>query len=151
MIDHGPNRGANRPRYIAPQQTDGKTKQEFQFDADPNTLMKQYSKTGKKDLFEQTQKIALAGDFSQIPDFFTALLQVQEVREDYENLPIAIKRATHNSPNELFELMSDPDRRDQCVELGLFEDTAEQQTIPTAPPEPEEKPPEPESPVQGGE
>ncbi len=145
------------PRNATPAGTDGRTKQDFKHDADPNTLMRAFSKTGKKELFEQTDRIAQYGDFSNTPDFFSALLQVQEVKEDYENLPIQVRRATHNSPNELFEMLSDPSKLDQCIELGLIEDTqTEALSIPTAPPQPAPDLPPPGEPkpdgsVQGGE
>lgn len=151
MISDG-NRFRNRPPRPTLRTSKILTKQEFQFDADPNTLMKAFSKTGKKELLIQTEKIALHGDFSEVPDFFSALLQVQEVTEEYDQLPIEIRRATHHSPNELFELMSDPKRIDLAIELGLRPPkTTKPLEIPTAPSLKTEPGSSPDSPIQGGE
>lgn len=98
----------------------GRTKQSFQFEGDPNTLMKQFSKSGDKDIFKVTQAIARHGDFSEIPDFFSALLQVQAVQEEFESLPSKIRNAVNNSPEELFELLTDPARIDEAIELKLI-------------------------------
>ena len=151
MIEQPKRKRSNhqRPKSKKP----SRVKQSFKYDADPNRLMKAYNKSGKKDLFEQTNRIAMHGDFSNIPDFFNALLQVQEVKAEFDELPIEVRRATHNSPLELFEMLSDPDKVEQCIELGLREKDAEG---PLDIPTPEKTEPVPEtaqseSPVQGGE
>lgn len=140
------------PRVFKIHHGASRTKSEFKFDSDPATLVKRFTKTGKIDVFAQTEKLALHGDFSEIPDFFTALLQCQKVEEQYLDLDIDVRRATHNSPRELFDMLADPEKIDDCIALGLRPpDTKEPLEIPTTP---EEKPTEEkpkESPIQGGE
>jgi len=132
------------PRVSVDLSKGGRTKQSFRLDSDPNKLMKQYSKSGDQDIFKVTKDIARHGDFSEIPDFFSALLQVQEVQEEFMELPSRIRNHVNNSAEELLELLADPSRLEEAIELGLREASSDEAlNIP--------QPPEPESRVQGGE
>ncbi len=133
---HPQDRERNRVSVSASE--GGRTKQSFQFDADPNTLMRQFVKTGKKEILEQTQSVAQYGDFSEIPDFFTALIQVQQCTEEFNELPVNIRVHVNNSPAEFLDLVSDPDRHAECVDLGLFEPDDRTMSIPQPP---EQNPP----------
>jgi len=132
-------------RVQMPGASDGRTKQSFQFDGDPNTLMKRFSKSGDRDIFNTTKQIARYGDFSEIPDFFTANLQVQEMEEEFLSFPSHVRNHVNNSVEELLELLVDPSRVDEAIELGLVaESTTKPMEIPL-------RDQEKESPVQGGE
>lgn len=115
----------------------GRTKQAFTFDADPNTLMRQFTRTGDADILKRTNAIALHGDFSAVPDFFTACLQVQQLEEEFSELPSKIRNHCDNDASKLIDLLADPQRLDECIELGLIEkDTEIPKEIPL-PPQPE--------------
>lgn len=130
----------------APDPKGSRTKQSFQFEGDPNTLMKAFGKTGNPDLFKSTTALAQYGDFSEIPDFATALIQVQEVRDEFMRLPSEIRNHVNNSPAEFMELLADPSRHQEMVDLGLVtdENQVDPPPIPTAVPAPAEPPSEPE-------
>ncbi len=151
-----PYREENYKRVQSKADIGGRTKSSFQFDADPNRIMKQFNKTGDLDLLNQTKKIALHGDFSQIPDFFTALLQVQKVEEDFMELPSKIRNHVDNDASKLMELLADPARVQEAIDLGLVADL-EVEAIPIPLPtpaaaEPTPTPEEgPETPIQGGD
>lgn len=139
-------------RVQSTEEAPSKTKQSFQFDADPNRLMQQYHKTGNLDLFKQTNAIAQHGDFSTVPDFFTALLQVQEVKEEFMGFPSALRSHFDNDPVQMLEMLADPDRVEESIELGLRPpEETEPIDIPQPPAPPPETPPEvnPPTPPEG--
>ncbi len=127
----------------------GRTKSAFQFDADPNKLMQQFTKSGNLELLQQTKKIALHGDFSAVPDFFTALLQVQQAEEEFMAMPSRIRNHVDNQVSEFIELISDPDRNQECLDLGLFSQDQPTFDIPT--PQPAPAVPAPAEPPTEGE
>lgn len=117
-----PNGTTNdRVRQVA--NVGGRTKQEFKDDADPNRLMKQFNRTGDFSILQQSKNIALHGDFSLVPDFFSALLQVQAVTEEFMQYPSEIRSHVDNDPAQLLELLADPNRVDEAIKLGLREPT----------------------------
>lgn len=145
------NKNSTRRRVQSTANIGGRTKQSFQFDADPNTLMKQFTKTGDENILKRTSAIAMHGDFSEIPDFFTALLQVQEVEEEFAALPSNIRNHCDNDASKFIALIADPARVDECIELGLVEDST---TRPKEVPLPsttglDPETPQPETPPEG--
>lgn len=140
----------NRPRRVqSTANIGGRTKQAFAKDADPNTLMRRFTKTGDTEIFKKTNAVAMHGDFSKVPDFFTALLQVQAVEEDFAGLPSQVRNHCDNSASSFIEMISDPTRIDECIELGVFPpDQEESLSVPQpaldlpapAEPQPEELP-----------
>lgn len=129
----------------------GRTKQSFKHDADPNRLMKQFTKTGDLDLLKQSKAIAMYGDFSQVPDFFTACLQVQECEEAFLELPSAIRNRMENSPSKFLDFLSDEANLSEAIELGLVEapiEEADPKPSPTVAKTPQSVP---DGSVQGGE
>lgn len=122
----------------------GRTKQSFKDDADPSQLVKRFTKTGDLDIFKQTNAVAMHGDFSAVPDFFTALLQVQEVQEEFMRYPVEMRASVNHDPAELIELLADPTRLDEAKTKGfVHEDEIEALEIPI-PPKSEGEPPPPE-------
>lgn len=125
----------------------GRTKQSFKDDANPARLVRQFTKTGDIDVFNQTAQVAMHGDFSAVPDFFTALLQVQEVQEEFMRYPSKMRASVNNDPAQLLELLADPDRVEEAKTLGfIHEDVIEPLPIPLPPDTPKtvegETPPE---------
>lgn len=111
----------DQPRVQSTANVGGRTKQSFQFDADPNTLMRQFTKTGDVEILKRSTAVAMHGDFSAVPDFFTALLQVQQVQEDFAALPSGTRSHFDNDPSKLIDAYADPSRLDELAELGLVD------------------------------
>lgn len=126
----------------------GRTKQSFQFVGDPSSLMRQFTKTGDQNLLIRTNNVAMHGDFSAVPDFFTALLQVQQLEEEFLGYPSEIRNHVDNDASKLIELLADPERVDEAIALGLVQPgETEPIDIPT-PPKPEVDPPQDPPPDQ---
>jgi len=62
---------------------------------------------------------AMYGDFASAPDFHTAQNLVIEAREQFMDLPAKVRKACKNDPGEFLEMVQDPERREELVELGL--------------------------------
>ncbi len=118
------HRLANPKRSQTVTNIGGRTKQSFTFDADPNTLMRQFTKTGDTDILKRTTAIAMQGDFSAVPDFFTALLQVQQVQEDFLALPSKARNHFDNDASLMIDALADPSRAQELVDLGLVDGTS---------------------------
>lgn len=59
-------------------------------------------------------------DFSEMPDYQTALNTVMAIDELFSNLPIKIKSHFDNNPAALMAAVEDPSQRDTLIELGVF-------------------------------
>lgn len=71
------------------------------------------------------------GDFSNTPDFQTALNAVREAELQFMALPAHIRAHCRNDPGEFLGMVFDPSRQAELVKLGLLKEQ-----IPTAAPKP---------------
>jgi len=66
----------------------------------------------------------LWGDFSEGSDFFHQLTRVRSAESAFMDLPPNIRRHCNGDPGEFLNMVYDPDRRDELVELGLVPELA---------------------------
>lgn len=99
---------------------ESRTKQSFRDECDINNLMDNWRATGNMAHTNQTPPVY--GDFSDVTDYQTAVLQVQAATEGFASLSARLRARFHNSPEELLAFTSDPENLEACVELGLLED-----------------------------
>lgn len=59
------------------------------------------------------------GDFSEFPDYVTALNQVRDAQAMFEGLPALVRDRFANDPAKLIAFVSDPQNRDEAIKLGL--------------------------------
>ncbi len=118
--------------------TPSRTKQSFKKEANINTIMKRYEQTGN--LPEIAGRIPQYGDFSNVGTYQEALHQVEAGRQAFMALPAAIRDLVQNDPALFMAFVSDPENREQMIELGLIEPKAKPKA-PEPEPEPEPEPP----------
>lgn len=94
------------------------TRQEFAEDADINNIMRKYS-SGFPSSFSGSRP-PLFGDFSNVPDYQTALNKVIDAQERFSELPSQLRRRFDNDPGKLLEFLSSDANRDEAVKLGLI-------------------------------
>jgi hypothetical protein len=94
------------------------TQQQFKESADINTMMEKYSKTGQ---ISVSDKEALYGDFSNVPDYIEAFNIVENAQKQFKALPSALRQELDGSPSKFLEFVADPKNTDRLVELGLAE------------------------------
>ncbi len=108
-----------------------------------NTIVKQYDRTG---VLPQDGREALYMDVSDVPDYRSALDQVNRADEMFMQLPADLRARFENEPAVFLDWTSDPANRAEMVELGMLPKPDEEE--PTAPPiapvvtEPPERAPE---------
>lgn len=59
------------------------------------------------------------GDFSNVPDFQTALNLVQEAQEAFSQLTTDVKKRFNQNPQELMDFLQDPKNDEEARKLGL--------------------------------
>lgn len=110
--------GARRPhaRVLAPAVDDGRTRQEFRDECDINTIMAKYGRTG---LLPTVDRQMNYGDFTELPDFMSAMNTVSKANEAFAALPAKVRKRFNNDPAEFCDYVSDPENIDEVRKLGL--------------------------------
>lgn len=93
------------------------TKQEFAEENDINFIVKRAQVTGELPL---NMKAPVYGDFSEVPDYQSALNIVNEAQEAFQSLSSAIRERFSNNPAMMLDFLADPRNIKEAVELGLI-------------------------------
>ena len=117
------------------------TEQSHKGECDINKIMAKYQRTG---LWPERLDTPRYGDFSSEVSFHDTMNKVREAEEDFMSLPPDIRSRFNQDPGELIGFLSDPENREEAIELGLLPDPEkEQQVLREASPGPEPIHPEP--------
>lgn len=96
------------------------TVQSAKDECDINLIVQKYT---LQDVLNASNNVmASYGDFSDVPDFQTALIRVQEATEAFSHLPVNVKKRFDNNPQLLFDFVNDDNNYDEAVKLGLVDD-----------------------------
>lgn len=106
-------------RKRVPYRTTGEslTKQSFKQDCDINNIMRQFERTG---IIDHVNKFA--GNYGHMPseiDYQAACNQMITAQNMFDSLPSKIRQHFHNDPAKFLAAASDPERREEMIELGL--------------------------------
>lgn len=92
--------------------------QSFKDECDINNILRRYQKTG---LISHVQRFqGKYSDLSSVPDYHQAMQIVLDANEAFDSLPSTVRKACNNDPVQFLQLVSDPEKRDQAVALGLM-------------------------------
>lgn len=108
-----------------------RTKQAFGEDSDVNAIMRKYLATGI--LPHVNRAPPRYGDFTGVEDYHEALVKVRTAEQLFSELPAKVRDHCRNDPAEFLDLVFDPARRPECVELGLVDAVADQAAVAAAP------------------
>lgn len=98
------------------------TKQCFAADADINTIMDRYAKTGYMiDPSVNPTRKPQFGDFSDVPTYQEAQQILIDAEEQFSALPSKIRERFENDPVNLLDFMSNPANYEEAVKLGIVE------------------------------
>lgn len=86
-------------------------------DADINTIMRRFEKTGQ--LPAMIQRNAAYGDFSTAPDYQTALNTVLHAQEQFSSLDAHVRKRFGNDPAQFLEFATNPKNAEEMVSMGL--------------------------------
>lgn len=90
--------------------------QSFKEECDINTIVRRFGLTG---VMPETMRMPLNGDFTNVPDFQTALNMVREASDEFMRLPAEVRKRFGNDPGELMVFLEDEKNREEAVKLGL--------------------------------
>lgn len=94
------------------------TQQHFKEEADVNSILEKYRKTGMVTHINQRQP--KYGDFSNMQDLRQNLDLVMSANDQFLSLPSRVRREFNNDPAELVEFLADPSNHEKAIELGLL-------------------------------
>jgi uncharacterized protein YigA (DUF484 family) len=87
---------------------------------DINKIMKKYEKTGLIDHLNKNPEARDYGDFTNIEDFQSAMIQVEEAKEAFMTLSASLRKRFNHDPGELIAFVADAKNKDEAIELGLI-------------------------------
>jgi len=102
--------------------TPSMTKQAMKEECDINGIMKRFERTGL--INHQAAREAYFADVSEVPDFASAIAQVNKAEAMFMSLPAKLRAKFNNSAVEYVNFCSDPANRDALVDLGLVDKPA---------------------------
>ena len=130
-------KGNYKPGEIAWPTTDftndkGFTVQADRADADINTIIARYNKTGQ--LPPTRNGEPFYGDVSDLGDLAESLIKIQEADELFRNFPARIREKFDNDKVKFVDFLSDLDNKEEAIELGLIQkEPVPEPTPPTGP------------------
>lgn len=108
----------------------GRTKQSHSKSCDINLILAKYLNTGEYG--HVTEGVAHYGDFSDVMSYRDAVTRVNLAEQQFSELPAQTRARVNNDPQEFLAFVADPENREECEQLGLFE-KPEESIVPTAP------------------
>jgi phage internal scaffolding protein len=109
-----------------------KTDQSWAKDADVNTIVEKFRKTGKIELAKANQGVY--ADIAQISDLSNAYDQVKRADEAFMTIPSEIRNKLGNDPKNLVPYLNDPKNKAEAMEYGLIKDDKGDTAPPPSPP-----------------
>lgn len=97
----------------------GFTVQSDRADADINTIIARYLKTGV--IPPSTKGEPFYGDVSEFSGLADSLIKIQEADRLFMSYPAAIRERFDNDKVNFIEFLENPDNRDEAIELGLIQ------------------------------
>lgn len=96
------------------------TQQHFRDECDINKVVQRAIQTGDMTVFT-TQQRGEFYDASIATDYADAMAMLDDVHDDFNSLPSAVRAEFGNNVSKYVEWMSDPENWSKAVELGLLE------------------------------
>ena len=93
-------------------------KQSFKEQSDINTIVDTFMKTG---VMPELVNMPTYGDFSDAPDYQTALNLVMQAEDQFMQLPAMLRAKFENDPGQLLAFLEDDANRAEAEALGLVQ------------------------------
>jgi len=88
-------------------------------ESDINTIVRRFGLTGE---LPNDLKMPQSGDFTDVPDFHTAMNLVRSAQEEFLRVPAEIRARFANDPARLMAFVEDDANRDEARKLGFLAD-----------------------------
>lgn len=94
------------------------TKQADKDGCNINLIMKRYARTG---VLPVTDKDPIYGDFASGLDYHQAQNAIVSAQAEFDALPAAVRKHVDNDPGKFLDMVGDPDRVQELMDLGMLE------------------------------
>ncbi len=86
-------------------------------EADINTIVRRFGLTG-----QLPDQVAMprSGDFTNVPDFHTAMNLIRTTQEEFLRVPAEIRARFGNDPQAFMEFLEDEGNREEAHKMGLL-------------------------------
>ena len=106
-------------KYVYKTTGESLTQQHYKDECDIINIIKRHDRNG---IIEHVQRgQARYGDFSEVSDYREALDLVRDAQNEFLSIPSDIRKKFDNDPGKFYEFVSDPDNKDQLIEMGFIE------------------------------
>lgn len=95
-----------------------RTQQSFKEESDINEIVRRFGLTGE---MPTDLEMPQSGDFSEAPDFQTAMNMVRAAQEEFMRVPAHIRAEFGNDPQRLMSFLEDEDNRAKALKMGLIQ------------------------------
>jgi len=86
-------------------------------ESDINTIVRKFGLTGE---LPNDLKMPQSGDFTDVPDFHTAMNLVRSAQEEFLRVPADVRARFSNDPQKLMSFLEDESNRDEARKLGFL-------------------------------
>lgn len=84
---------------------------------DINTIVERFGITGQ---LPDNIKLPQYGDYTQVPDYQTALNITIQAQEEFMKLPAKMRARFGNDPQAFLEFCGDPENREEARKMGIL-------------------------------
>lgn len=81
-----------------------------------NTIVRRFGLTGE---LPNDLRMPRSGDFTNVPDFHSAMNMVRQAQEEFLRVPADIRARFNNDPQRFMNFFEDESNRDEAIKLGL--------------------------------
>jgi phage internal scaffolding protein len=94
-------------------------------EADINTIVRRFGLTG-----QLPDQVAMprSGDFTNVPDFHTAMNLIRTTQEEFLRVPADIRARFSNDPQQFMEFLEDEGNREEAYKMGLLKSVSVEAT-----------------------
>lgn len=92
------------------------TQQQFKEECDINVIILKFN----KGIMPFQKPPGQYGDFSNVPDYHTALNTTIQAEQSFNSLPAKIRAEFQNDPQKLIKFVSNPKNKQKAIDLGLI-------------------------------
>lgn len=112
----------SRETGTGPGDEPSRTQQQFAEEVDINTIVRRFGLTGE---LPNGIAMPLSGDFSDAPDFQTAMNLIKQAEAAFLEIPGEVRARFSHDPAKVIEFMEDAKNRDEAIRLGFIEKPVE--------------------------
>lgn len=86
-------------------------------EANINTIVRRFGLTG-----QMPAQVAMprSGDFTNVPDFHTAMNLIRQAEEGFMQVPADVRARFGNDPQRFMDFLEDDGNREEAIKLGLL-------------------------------